>query len=66
MTKKQEYIIALKQAANGASFINMTQLSAFIGHKPEHVKKYVKGLQRLGGRSYFIPEVAELMAADTK
>lgn len=67
MTKKQEYVIAMKKAAKGADFITIKELCTVLGvKKPDSAKKYVDGLTRLGGRRYFIPEVADLMVADTR
>ena len=64
---KQDYVKVMKKAAKGADFITISELCTVIGvKKPEYAKKYVDGLTRLGGKRYFIPEVADRMAADTR
>lgn len=65
---KQDIVQGMQHVvgSSDANFITMTQICRFIGvKKPEHAKKYVKGLDRLNGKYYFIREVASLMMEDT-
>ena len=44
----------------GGGFITRAGLARFIGVKDaKHIDKYLTNLQRLGGKYYFIPDVAE-------
>ncbi len=64
---KQECIRAMQKTASADGFITMTELCQFIGiKKPDHARKYVEGLPRLGGKRYFIPEVAERILSDMR
>ena len=64
---KQDYISAMKQAANGADFITLSEISGMLGvKKADKARKYVTGLTRLSNKYYFIPEVADKMMDLTK
>ncbi len=46
----------------GADFITRADLARFLGIKDPHcVDKYLAGLQRIGNKYYFIPDVAEAL-----
>lgn len=55
---KQELTADLKRYCNGASFITRTELQKYFGYAcPKRVDKFLKGLERVGGR-YFISDVS--------
>ena len=64
---KQECVKALQQTAEAAGFITMGEIKRFTGiKKTEHAKKYVNGLDLIGGKYYFIPDVAGVIMSLTK
>ncbi len=61
MTKK-ELITDMKHFVGGSSFITVSGIASYVGVRSHHsVDKYVDGLQRINGRRFFIPDVAEQM-----
>lgn len=61
MTKK-ELVADMKQSVNGSSFIIQADLMKYLGVGSHHtVEKYLDGLERINGRYYFIPDIAESM-----
>jgi len=50
----------LRRFTDGAEFITLKQISAFMGIKdPKGCRRYVYGLPRISNKYYFIPDVAE-------
>lgn len=46
----------------GGSFITRQKLAQYIGMKDPHgVDRFLYGLERIDGRHYFIPDVAEVL-----
>lgn len=61
MTKK-ELVADMKQTVGGGGFITLSGIANYIGVKSHHsVDKYVIGLDRINGKYYFIPDVADSM-----
>ena len=61
MTKK-ELVADMKQTVGGGGFITLSGIASYIGVKSHHsVDKYVIGLDRINGKYYFIPDVADSM-----
>lgn len=61
MTKK-DLIADMKHFVGGSSFITISGIANYVGVKSHHsVDKYVDGLQRINGRRFFIPDVADQM-----
>lgn len=61
MTKK-ELVADMKKSVNGSSFIIKSDLMKYLGVGSHHtIEKYVNDLERINGRYYFIPDVAESM-----
>lgn len=59
---KRELIADMKQSVGGGGFITLSGLQKYIGVKHHHsVDKYVNGLERINGKYYFIPDVADSM-----
>ena len=47
---------------NNGGFITISGIANYIGVKSHHsVDKYVNGLERINGKYYFIPDVADSM-----
>lgn len=61
--KKQEICRALERVSETKAFITATQLTRAMGLKTErHVKNnYLKGLECIDGKYYFIPDVAQAL-----
>ncbi len=60
MTKKE--LISSMETYTGGGFITKADLARFIGVKDaRYIDKYLASLQKLGGKYYFIPDVAESM-----
>ena len=48
------------KSATGSSFITRSELKKYMGCKDiKTVDKYLEGLERVSGKYYFIPDVAE-------
>ena len=59
--KKRE-IVSMFKTVTGAAFITRNQLKKLMGVKDPHcVDKYLRGLDRVNGKYYFIPDVAEAL-----
>jgi hypothetical protein len=67
---RQELIKDIKQSVgDGRGFITLSDIAKYIGVKSHHsVDKYVNGLDRINGKYYFIPDVADsiLRTGDVK
>lgn len=60
--QKNELVEAMKPYANGAAVITRQELAHFLGIcNPAHVDHYLNGLQRISGKYYFIPDVADVL-----
>ena len=58
---KQE-IVRTFRSITGAVFITRKQLADLMGMKDPHgVDRYLKGLERIDNKYYFIPDVAEVL-----
>ena len=58
---KQSLIRDMKSAF-GSAFITRQQLSQYMGIKnPKNVDQYSKGLEKVNGKFYFIPDVAGVL-----
>lgn len=58
--QKHELVAAMKPYAQGAAVITRQELAHFLGVKnPAHADRYLAGLQRISGKYYFIPDVAD-------
>lgn len=56
---KQELIRAMVSSGDGSYFITASELVRFLGlSHPRYITRYVEGLDRVGGKRYFIPDVA--------
>ncbi len=56
---KQELIRAMVSSGDGSYFITKSDLARFFGvSHSRYIEKYVEGLDRIGGKRYFIPDVA--------
>ena len=59
----------MMQHVNGASFISLTQLAAFLGYSKNSMKevrsKYVAGLDRIGS-GYYIPDVVKRVMSEAQ
>lgn len=61
MTRK-DLISDMKQTVGGSGFITISGIAKYIGVRSHHsVDKYVDGLERINGKYYFIPDVADRM-----
>lgn len=61
--EKKELIRDMEKQTGGASFITMTQLAGWIGVDRHTARRYVDGLERVDGKYYFVPDVAEKLRA---
>lgn len=60
---KQTLIRDMKQACK-SSFITRNGLAQYMGIKnPQNVDQYLYGLERVNGKYYFIPDVAQVLKA---
>lgn len=60
---KQALIKDMK-ATFGSAFITRNGLSQYMGIKnPQNVDQYLYGLERVNGKYYFIPDVAQVLKA---
>ena len=58
---KQDIVKAFK-AATGAAFITRGQLAKLMGMKdPHRVDRYLRGLDRIDKKYYYIPDVVEAL-----
>ena len=56
---KQELIRSMIRSGDGSYFITASELVRYMGvSHPRYIKKYVTGLDRVGGKRYYIPDVA--------
>lgn len=61
MTRK-DLIADMKQTVGGGGFITLSGIASYVGVKSHHsVDKYVRGLDRINDKYYFIPDVADAM-----
>lgn len=59
MTRK-ELVSDMMQAVGGGGFITLSGIQNYLGVKSHHsVEKYLAGLDRINGKYYFIPDVAD-------
>lgn len=57
---KQELVRSMIQASGGSRFITKAELVRFMGlSNQRYVARYVDGLDRVDGKRFFIPDVAE-------
>lgn len=64
--ERKDLIKSMKAEA-GAGFITRQGLSRFMGVKdPRNVDKYLAGLERVSGKYYFIPDVADSLIAKAR
>ncbi len=60
---KQELVKDLKNYA-GSSFLTRQNFAKYMGIKnPQNIDKYLRGLERVDGKYYFIPDIAEALKA---
>lgn len=60
--QKHELVNAMKPYANGGAVITRQEVAHFLGvRNPAHVDRYLYGLQRISGKYYFIPDVADAL-----
>lgn len=61
MATKTDYVMELRQFANGAVVITRKELAAALGYKDPHtVDKFLRGIAAVPGtKKYLIKEVAE-------
>ena len=55
------------KAHTGGSFITARQLTIFLGARDQHKvrEKYLRGLDRVSGKYYFIPDVVNRLMEET-
>lgn len=64
MMERRDITNALKTGADGAMFITRIQVAQVLGYKdPHNVDRFLKGLERIAGNRYYIPDVAERIIA---
>lgn len=62
MTKKELETDMRRFVGNDGGFITISGIANYLGVRSHHsVDKYVIGLDRLNGKYYFIPDVADSM-----
>ena len=62
MNKRELEADMRRFVGNNGGFITISGIANYIGVKSHHsVDKYVNGLERINGKYYFIPDVAESM-----
>ena len=62
---KSDVVKAMRDTVGGGWFINKTDIAKTLSMaRPESANKYVEGLQKVTGRLYYIPEVADKIMAD--
>lgn len=60
--KRSDLIADLRRFVGGGGFITRQQLTTYLGLKDAHcVDKYLFRLDKVGGRYFFIPDVAEAL-----
>ena len=56
---KQELIRSMVSSGDGSYFITKSDLVRFLGvSHSRYIDKYVDGLDRVGGKRFFVPDVA--------
>ena len=62
MNKRELEADMRRFVGNNGGFITISGIANYIGVKSHHsVDKYVNGLERINGKYYFIPDVADSM-----
>lgn len=62
MNKRELEADMRRFVGNDGGFITISGIANYIGVKSHHsVDKYVNGLERINGKYYFIPDVADQM-----
>ena len=60
MNRKDLIADMKKSVGDGQGFITLSGIAKYIGVRSHHsVDKYVNGLERINGKYYFIPDVAD-------
>lgn len=59
---KQDVVSSFKTKTGGAVFITRKQLAELMGIKdPHYVDRFLKGLDRIDRKYYYIPDVVEML-----
>ena len=57
---KKDLVNDMRRYVSGGGFITKKELTEYLGRKDQHyVEKFVNHLERIDGRLYFIPDVAD-------
>ena len=60
--KRSDLIADMRRFVGGGGFITRKSLADYLGYKDPHcVDKYLIGLDKVGGRYFFIPDVATVL-----